>query len=88
MKLLLLLAVLGLLLYLFFYEPSKKDTHKKTSTGSHNPQKPKQLVKDPVCNVYLPEDEAIKYKWKGEIFYFCSEDCKKRFIDERKRSSH
>lgn len=88
MKLLLLLAVLGLLLYLFFYEPSKKGTHKKTSHSSSSSQDPKPLVKDPVCNVYLPEDEAIKYRWRGEIYYFCSEDCKKRFIDERKRSSH
>lgn len=41
------------------------------------------MVKDPVCGMEVDPDKAeYKSEYKGEVYYFCSERCKKGF--ERK----
>ncbi|MBN2408821.1 MAG: hypothetical protein JXE07_03715 [Candidatus Aminicenantes bacterium] len=42
------------------------------------------MVKDEVCNTYLPKDEAILDRIDGKDHYFCSEACRRKFLDERK----
>lgn len=39
------------------------------------------MVKDEVCDVYLPKDEAIKTIFQGKEYYFCSEQCKQKFLE-------
>jgi uncharacterized protein len=39
------------------------------------------MVKDEVCDVYLPKDEAIKTVFQGKEYYFCSEKCKHKFLE-------
>ncbi len=80
MKLLLFLLLIGLLIYLFFYEPPKKEKGRKEQRRP-DPHQPKRLVRDPVCNLYLPEEDAVKLNWKGQVYYFCSEECKRKFIE-------
>jgi uncharacterized protein len=41
------------------------------------------MVKDPVCGLYLPRDMAIRKVIRGKEFYFCSEECRRRFLSER-----
>jgi len=41
-----------------------------------------QMVRDPVCGIYLPKDIAIRKVIQGKEFYFCSEECKKRFTSD------
>ncbi|MCX8159317.1 MAG: YHS domain-containing protein [Candidatus Saccharicenans sp.] len=41
------------------------------------------MVKDEVCNTYIPEDEALKENKNGRVYYFCSEDCRKKFLESR-----
>ena len=37
-------------------------------------------VQDPVCLMKVEKDEnALNYEYKGEIYYFCSENCKEQF---------
>ncbi|HAR36582.1 MAG TPA: hypothetical protein DCR87_06745 [Acidobacteria bacterium] len=40
----------------------------------------KTMVKDEVCNTYISEDEALKENYDGRVYYFCSEDCRKKFL--------
>lgn len=42
------------------------------------------MVKDEVCNTYLPRDDAIKEKWNGRDFFFCSPACRGKFLEGRK----
>jgi len=42
------------------------------------------MVKDEVCETYIPEEEAIKEKINGKIYYFCSQECRRRFLKDRK----
>jgi len=53
----------------------KSGTPKKTS----NPEK--NMVKDPICGMYMDPRLAVKHEIKNGIFYFCSETCKNKFLD-------
>ncbi len=52
------------------------------------PRQPKQIsgimVKDEVCNTYLPREDAIKEIVEGKEFFFCSKECRQKFLEERK----
>ncbi|HEK86736.1 MAG: hypothetical protein ACPLZD_01615 [Candidatus Saccharicenans sp.] len=74
-----LLAIVFYLLYRvvrFFQSIGEKNP--KRHSNSVSPPK-KMMVKDEVCNTYLPEDEAIKEIIDGQVHYFCSEECRKKF---------
>ena len=37
-------------------------------------------ITDPVCLMKVEKDEnTLKYEYKGETYYFCSENCKEQF---------
>ena len=38
------------------------------------------LVRDRVCNTFLPRERAIELSGSGQTHYFCSEDCRTRFL--------
>jgi YHS domain-containing protein len=38
-----------------------------------------QMVRDPVCGVFVPQDRAIEERKDGEVQYFCSENCRQAF---------
>jgi uncharacterized protein len=40
-----------------------------------------EMVRDPNCGVYLPRSSAISLQSRGEHLYFCSEECRKAYID-------
>jgi uncharacterized protein len=40
---------------------------------------PGVLVKDPVCETFIPRQDALKLTQNGQEFFFCSEGCLKRF---------
>jgi len=39
-----------------------------------------EMVIDPHCRVYIPKREALTAKIGGENVYFCSEECKKKYL--------
>jgi NADH-dependent peroxiredoxin subunit F len=41
------------------------------------------MKRDPVCNMECSENSVIKAEVMGEIYYFCSEGCRDRFLKER-----
>jgi YHS domain-containing protein len=44
-----------------------------------------EMVQDPVCKVYLPKRQAkVLNVPKGTNYYFCSAECRKKFIKEAK----
>ncbi len=42
------------------------------------------MAKDPICGMDVEEGKAIKLEVGGQPFYFCSEYCKKTFLDKDK----
>ncbi|HUL35335.1 MAG TPA: YHS domain-containing protein [Candidatus Eisenbacteria bacterium] len=45
----------------------------------------RKLVRDPVCGMHLAEGLAIVERSGGQAVYFCSEECRNRFIGEPKK---
>ncbi len=66
------------LIYKFLTEPLKREDRSKNTSEVIKGE----LVKDPVCGVYLPKEQAIKLEYNGETFYFCSQECKTKFLKE------
>ena len=42
-----------------------------------------EMVRDPVCQVYLPRREAISRKVQGREYFFCSPGCVDEFLVRR-----
>ncbi len=41
---------------------------------------PNNMVKDPVCGMYMDSRLAIRMEKRKETLYFCSEDCKNKYL--------
>ncbi len=44
------------------------------------------MVKDEACGIYVPKETAIREVIDGEEHFFCSKECRKKFLEERKGS--
>jgi uncharacterized protein len=42
------------------------------------------MVKDEICNTYLPKEDAIREVYKGKEYYFCSKECRQKFLEQKK----
>lgn len=75
-------ALIGYILYLLikFFQGISKSGREVSSSA----QKTGMMVKDNVCQTYLPEEDALKEKYKGETLYFCSKKCRDSFLKSHK----
>jgi len=79
----LIFAFLGLIIYNFL----------RFFTALSNAVKPQKkmkqlsgiMVKDEMCNTYLPQEDAIKEIFEGKEYYLCSKDCQQKFIKQNKK---
>jgi uncharacterized protein len=53
-------------------------------SGSVRPQPQKEMVKDPVCGMYMDPRLALRQEEKGELLFFCSEECRQKYMAARK----
>lgn len=53
-------------------QPSSEKDSQVKSTG--------KLMKDPVCGTYVTPDDSPAVTSGSETFYFCSEDCRDKFL--------
>ena len=44
-----------------------------------------ETVLDPVCQSYFPKEAALSVKKGNETIYFCSEECREKFIKNSKQ---
>jgi len=40
------------------------------------------MHKDPVCGMYVAEASAFPHHRGGEVYYFCSSECREKFISQ------
>jgi YHS domain-containing protein len=45
----------------------------------------RKLVRDPVCGMHLAEGLAIAERSGGETIFFCSEECRNKFMVEPRK---
>lgn len=60
----------------FFLGASKSNRAKDNSAIDSN-----HMVKDPVCGMYMDSRLAVRVDKKSEEFYFCSEECKQKYLN-------
>ncbi len=53
--------------------------NKKKNNKSDNEE---PMVRDPVCGMFLPVKMAKRLEKNGKVYYFCSDDCMKKFLEE------
>jgi uncharacterized protein len=62
--------------------------YQKLTQKSHPPPKSEQtsglMVKDNVCNTYLPKEDAIKEIIDGKEYFFCSQECRQKYLESKK----
>jgi uncharacterized protein len=56
-----------------------RSTFDKTGDGAAD-----LMIKDPFCEVYFPKKDGIHLNVNGEDLYFCSEECRDKFIASHK----
>ena len=76
-KVLLLLAVVAGIV--FFFKIKDKKSIEKQSDELLNAVEMKQ---DSVCGSFVEDTTKHKVKLNNKIYYFCSEECKNKFIEE------
>ena len=47
---------------------------------SVSPDTRDKMVRDRVCNTFLPQNRALESRVGAETHYFCSENCRGRFL--------
>jgi uncharacterized protein len=45
------------------------------------------MVKDPFCQTYFPKRNGIKAVINGETYYFCSTECRDKYLEQRQKPS-
>lgn len=70
------------LVWKFIQSPRKKPVRTQPSQ-----RPPQMMVKDETCNTYLPVEDAIKEISEGREYFFCSKDCRQKFLDRKKSGS-
>jgi uncharacterized protein len=60
----------------YFLGASKRNRAKNNPAGPSN-----QMVKDPVCGMYMDSRLAVRLNRKSEDFFFCSEECKQKYLN-------
>ncbi len=79
---LLLFILLLLILYAILYYLIKDIAVGRKKRGGE--PEPEELVQDPYCQTYVPKRTAFRKKVKGRDYYFCTKECLKKFLEERK----
>ncbi len=46
------------------------------------------MVKDEICQTYLPKEDAIKELKEGKEYFFCSRECQNKFLKKKNRKVH
>ena len=77
----------ALIAYLIYIVVKTYQSLKRAKKPPQKPSlKPGIMVKDQVCNTYLPKEDAIKEIHEGKEYYFCSEKCRNKFLESRKKN--
>ncbi|EFI35729.1 YHS domain protein [Desulfonatronospira thiodismutans ASO3-1] len=45
------------------------------------------MVKDPVCGTYVDKDSDVRIKKDGQVYCFCSYDCRDKYLKKIKPDS-
>ena len=81
---LLILAILFYIAYRLLTGGRRTEEPREQPQGKPYKEMPADdvLVEDPVCKKLVPRMQAVKHQQAGQSFYFCSEECCRKFINQ------
>lgn len=78
-----------LLIYIGYRVITALVTGKKTKTVNQgNPTDAAITHRDPVCGMYVSEEDAVVGKLDGQRHYFCSMNCLEKYREQLDHTSH
>jgi uncharacterized protein len=80
LALILILWLVRRILGSFLSSPRQPDTREKPTGVPNN-----NMVKDPVCGMYMDSRLAVRLEKRKETHYFCSEECKNKYLGISKK---
>lgn len=81
-----LVPLLIITLVIVFFRRKKTDEKEKLNETKETANAV-EMRQDPVCSSYVEETTKYKVKYYDKIFYFCSEECKNKFIEQKKQEN-
>ena len=57
----------------------------RASNGRRNEEIADIMIKDPYCNIYFPRNEGVPLTFQGEELYFCSSECRDKYLAQQSR---
>lgn len=77
----LILLVVGYLLYRSMKNWMFPDSGQKKNVSSRaDEQIDDVMIKDPFCEAYFPQRNAVNLTFNGNVYYFCSKACRDKFV--------
>lgn len=76
------LLMWGLLIYVGYRVVAALTKGKETETKTSEKREAAVTHRDPVCGVYVSEDDAVVGRLEGERHYFCSMNCLEKFREQ------
>jgi YHS domain-containing protein len=58
-----------------------KDPSANKVSGRNTGEIDDVMIKDPYCEAYFPKRNAVHLNFNGEDLYFCSAQCKDKYVD-------
>ncbi len=82
-----LLVLIFLLWLLRRFLSSLTGAPKQATRNEEAPLPTNNMVKDPVCGMYMDSRLAVRLENRKGTFYFCSDACKSEFMGKSSRAS-
>jgi uncharacterized protein len=79
-------AFMAYIIYSFYRFLKNLGRPKKKSPAGEPARLSGVMVKDETCQTYLPKSEALREVVEGREMFFCSQDCRRKYLDERRRN--
>ena len=76
------LLIWALLIYVGYRVVVALASGKKPEVAASGQREAAVTHRDPVCGVYVSEEDAVVGRLEGERHYFCSMDCLERFREQ------
>ena len=65
-----------------------KGTPYKQGLGKESgPEIDDVMIKDPFCGVYFPQRDRVSAKINGNTLYFCSSECRNKYIESHPKGN-
>lgn len=83
------IILIGLLIYVLFKVTSlairsfRTQSFEKPDQVPLSERKVSEMVRDPVCGLYITPNEALSVMDKGRTIHFCSAECRGKYIDHQ-----